>query len=93
MASAERRDGHKNVSDADRDAGIATIAADYCYFNDHEKSDESGGDSIEHSAILVVKDRATGAIFSDVVPEKGVYPKVVDTAVDHVVWLEDQITE
>ena len=36
---------------------------------------------------MVVKDRATGAIFSDVVPEKGVYPKVVDTVVDHVIWL------
>ena len=30
VASAGRRDGHKRVSDADRDAGIATIAADYC---------------------------------------------------------------
>ena len=42
---------------------------------------------MEHPAILVVKDRATGAIFSDVVPQKGVYPKVVDTVVDHIVWL------
>ena len=87
VASAGRRDGHKKISDADQDGGIATIAADYCYFNDQEKCDESGGDWTERSAILVMKDRATGAIFSDVVPEKGVYPKVVDTVVDHVVWL------
>ena len=86
MASAGRRDGHKRVSEADRGAGIATIAADYCYFNDHEKSDGTD-DTSEHPAILIMKDRATGAIFSDVVQEKGAQSKTVDTAVDHLVWL------
>ena len=34
MAAQGRRDGHAAESTADRDAGVATIALDYCNFND-----------------------------------------------------------
>ena len=36
---------------------------------------------------MVIKDRATGAVFSDMVPEKGANQKVIDATVDHIVWL------
>ena len=46
-----------------------------------------GSSEGDHPAILVFKDRDTGAMLSDVVLERGTDSNVVHFIVEHIVWL------
>jgi hypothetical protein len=83
VAGAGRRDGHAAVSHDSRDEGIVTLSADYCYFNDEALVGQPAG---KHTPILITKVRG-GAIFSDMVLEKGQHWHSVARLVDHCVWL------
>ena len=83
VAGSGRRDGHVAVSGASRDENVLTVSCDYAYFNDEAKDGEP---STKHTPILVSKVRG-GAIFSDMVLEKGTHWYSVDRLVDHCLWL------
>jgi hypothetical protein len=83
VAGSGRRDGHAAKSAASRDEGVVTISADYCYFHDEAPLGAPAG---KHTPILVTKMRG-GALFADMVLEKGVHWHSVARVVDHCVWL------
>ena len=89
VAAQGRRDCHARVSKAERDSGVATVASDYCYFNDMENLVKSKDVSAEssHTPILISKCRSTGALFADCVLSKGACDHAILRTVDHLSWL------
>ena len=73
------------MSQADRDIGLTTVAVDYCYFKDDGSSTEILDEG--HTPILTAKDRGSGALFTDMVPEKGASIYAIDTLQRHILWL------
>ena len=85
MCGAGHRDPHPSDPEDSADGSIANLAMDYAYLCDD--LDDPGSATESHSPILTLKDRATGALFSDVVPQKGVCDYAVKVVVEHILWL------
>ena len=86
VVAAGRRDQRDSVCTAIRDEGIVTISVDYAYLND-EAMDDGAPVVDTHTPILIMKDRESKALFSDVCLEKGAHWHSLNVVVLHILWL------
>ena len=92
VAAAGRRDAHSSSAGEKIDEDIATIACDYGFFTSRE-DEGPGASENKYAPILVAKDEATKAVFSDVVHQKGADSYSVKVLTEHLVYLGHPIVK
>ena len=89
MAAAGRRDGHASKAGDKSDDDVACVACDYGFFTSPEDEFKLVGTELEakYAPILVTKDETTGAVFADMVHQKGQDPWAIKQLTEHLVYL------